>query len=375
MTDTGRVANFAGARQPFGIEEYPIPEPQGEQALVRIERASICGSDLHFWRGEDPAVEHIATTQGLALGHETVGRVARLGEAGATDATGRVLAIGDPVIFPYFTPCFTCRACRADRPHMCPEAQRSAVLRHSDEPPHFVGGFGDYLVVPKASFLVVLPDGLGVDDVVGANCAAAQALFALERVGLVAGERVVVQGAGGLGLFAIAGARARGAESIVAIDAVGERLDAARAFGATGVVDVREIPDARDRVTAVRDHLGGGADVVVEVAGVRGVIAEGLRMLDRGGRYAEVGSITPDGDRIDLPAVQLVQRNIAIFGIGLYHPRILLEVVELLAALKGEPALAELIGGRRYPLERIDQAFADLDAHPGLARPTLDMTI
>jgi threonine dehydrogenase-like Zn-dependent dehydrogenase len=368
---TGRVARFRGARRPFEFEEYAVPEPTREELVVRIERASICGSDLHFWRGEDPLVEKVACARGLAFGHETVGRVAALGPDASVDAAGSELRQGDAVLFPYFRPCFECRLCRTDRPHLCAQASRTAVLKHTDEPPHFVGGFGDYLMLPKASLALRVPDDLGIDDVVGANCAAAQALFALERADLKPGERVVVQGAGGLGLFAIAGARARGAEEIIAVDALPERLEAARALGATHVLDVREMPESRDRVQAVRETLGGGADVVVEVAGVRGVIAEGLRMLDRGGRYAEVGSITPEADRIDLPAPLLIERNLTILGVGLYHPRTLGAVVDLLRELRGNPHIAGLTGSKRYPLERIDEAFADLDAAPGLGRPVL----
>ena len=77
--EKGRVVRFCGARRPFEFEEYPVPEPLGEQLVIRIERASICGSDLHFWRGEDPAVEAVANDRGLAFGHETAGRVALLG--------------------------------------------------------------------------------------------------------------------------------------------------------------------------------------------------------------------------------------------------------------------------------------------------------
>jgi len=373
-TETGRIATFVGARKAFELDEYAVPAPGPGAAIIRIERASICGSDLHIWRGEDPAIEQIAVTKGIALGHETVGHIARLGAGADKDAAGHALQEGDAVVFPYFTPCWDCRACATDRPHTCAQTLRTAVLKHADAAPHFVGGFADYLVVPRAATLVGLPDGLGVDDVIGANCAVAQALFALRQVGIKRGDRVAVQGAGGLGLFAVAGALAAGAERVIAIDAVPERLEAARALGATGVIDVREITDPKARVTAAKDLLGGPADVVVEVAGVPGVIAEGLRMLDRGGRYAEVGTITPDGDRLDMPASQLVQRNLSIVGVGLYHPEILVDVVELLAQLKGHPVLAGMTQGRRYALGSIDEAFKDLDATQDLARPVLDMT-
>jgi threonine dehydrogenase-like Zn-dependent dehydrogenase len=164
-----------------------------------------------------------------------------------------------------------------------------------------------------------------------------------------------------------------GAEMVVAIDASAERLEAARALGADRTVDVTEVIDPADRIERVKELTDGGGDLVLEVAGVRGVVSEGVRMVQRGGRYVEVGQIVHGGDRIEMPALALVTRNLSLLGVALYDPGVLDEVVDMLFELRGDPTLARLTGSRRYPLERLEEAFAGGDGAAGAARPVIEL--
>jgi D-arabinose 1-dehydrogenase-like Zn-dependent alcohol dehydrogenase len=101
-TMTGRLAAFYGAGKPIEIKEYPVPEPEAGAALVKISLANVCGSDLHSWRGD---IDYAKRGRALPrhLGHEGTGRIAALGEGVNTDSNGAPLAVGDRVIFAYFS--------------------------------------------------------------------------------------------------------------------------------------------------------------------------------------------------------------------------------------------------------------------------------
>jgi threonine dehydrogenase-like Zn-dependent dehydrogenase len=171
-----------------------------------------------------------------------------------------------------------------------------AMLGRADEPPFFVGGFGDYFLLPAGAVVYTVPDAVPDEVACGANCALSQVMYGLERVDQRLGEMVVVQGAGALGLYAVAVAKARGAARVIAVNGVPERLELARAFGADDVIDLNAAATVKDRVKIVRELTDGqGADVVVEVVGHPSAIDEGLKML--GSSVATSRSTTSTSER------------------------------------------------------------------------------
>jgi threonine dehydrogenase-like Zn-dependent dehydrogenase len=374
MTPKGRIALFHGSRQPFELIERPLPDPPSGGVLLKLAHTSICGSDLHFWRGEDPRVDQLATHHGgIILGHEAVGRVARLGDGVRTDSLGTPLQVGDAVLHSYVGSCGACRSCRRETPHLCAAAIGS-IARLPETPSVFTGAFADYYMIEPGSFFIRLPDGLEPADAIGANCAAAQVVHALQVGRTAADDHVVVQGAGGLGLYAVAAARhLLGADRIIAIDAVPSRLEAARALGASDTIDLGEVSEPKERVKRVKDLTDGGADIVLDVAGVKGTLAEGLPMLARGGRFLELGQITPDSEHVPYDAATLISRNLAVIGVALYDPRVLVRVAALLATLKDDPTLRHVMRDRRYPLEAIDRAFEETTSQPSVSRTVIDL--
>src|SRR6185369_2227658 len=108
MADKARMAVFHGAGKPFEIREYPVPDPEPGAILVKVAMANVCGSDLHYWRGE---LDYVKMGRPLPLntGHEHVGRVAKLGPGVTSDSAGRPLAVGDRVAYRFFFPCGRCR--------------------------------------------------------------------------------------------------------------------------------------------------------------------------------------------------------------------------------------------------------------------------
>lgn len=257
MTLTGRVAAFSGAGRPTELRDYPVPDPEPGALVVRVRRANVCGSDVHQWTGEQDLAT-LGRPYPQVLGHEMTGTVHALGRGVRRDGAGAPLAEGDRVVYRYFRPCGTCRACLRGLTRACPDA-RDVLRRSCDDPPHFTGAFADFYHLPPGSTVLRVPDGVPDAAAASANCALAQMVAAFDVADVRLGETIVLQGAGGLGVVGAAVARERGAGQVVVVDGVPDRLALARRFGAGVTLDLREMPTPADRVRAVRDLTGGWA--------------------------------------------------------------------------------------------------------------------
>ncbi len=350
MPATGRAAVFHGPGKPFEIRELPLPEVEPDAVLIRVTRANICGSDLHFWRGDAPLR---LPEDGWIYGHEMTGRVARLGSRVTADSLGRPLKEGDRVAYSYFYPCGRCPACLDRKPAACP--QKVGRPLGPSQFPHFHGAFAEYYYLRPGGSLFLVPDALPDAIVASVNCALAQVLFGLQQVGLGFGQSVVMQGAGGLGVQAAAVAKAMGAAPVIVIDQLPGRLELARAFGADHAINLKEVTDRKERVSLVRKLTGGGAHVVCDFVGVPAVIPEGIEMLRPGGTYLEIGTISR-GLTVELEPAQLVWGSKKIVGVVMYDPRVIPEALDFLVRSRGRFPFDRLIS-HTFPLEQIDEAF------------------
>jgi threonine dehydrogenase-like Zn-dependent dehydrogenase len=356
MAHTGRLIAFYGAGEPMRIEEYPVPEPEPGAIVVRTTLANICGSDLHVWRG-DQDLKKMGRALPRHLGHEQCGQVHALGEGVTTDSAGAPLAIGDRVIFRYAFACGRCRACLTGRTRCCPNQ-----MRHTATPcnvwPYFRGAWGDYSYLPAGHVVLKVPDVLTDGMVAGINCAFATVMCGVDVARIELGETVVVQGAGGLGIFATAAARELGAGRVIVVDGIQERLDLAAAFGADELIDLRELKAPEQRVQRVRELTDGwGADVVVEVAGVIGAMNEALQMLGNGGRLVEIGNIVA-GTSFDLAPTTLNQRNVSILGVGYYEAAHLQRSLDLMLRRREQYPFHKIVSDI-FPLEEVENVLAE----------------
>jgi threonine dehydrogenase-like Zn-dependent dehydrogenase len=356
VSATGRAAVFLGPGKPFEIRELPLPEVEPEAVLIRVSLANVCGSDLHFWRGDAPLR---LPDDGWIFGHEMTGRVARLGARVKTDSLGRPLAEGDRVAYTYFYPCGRCHACLNNEPAACP-AKIERPLGPSQFP-HFHGAFAEYYYLKPRGALFKVPDTLPDELVAPVNCALSQVIFGLGRAGVRFGDSVLIQGAGGLGLQAAAVARDMGARTVVVVDQIPGRLELARAFGADHTINVREVTDRKERINLVRGWTGGGADVGCDFVGFPQVIPEGLEMLRSGGTYLEVGTISR-GARVELEPSLLVWGSKRIVGMIQYDPWVIPRALDFLVRNRTRWPFDRLIS-HRYPLAEINRAFADSEWH------------
>jgi D-arabinose 1-dehydrogenase-like Zn-dependent alcohol dehydrogenase len=355
----GRAAAFYGAGQPMQLKEYTVCDPEPGGLVVKMTMANICGSDLHQWRGEFD-VARFGRPYPQILGHEMTGTIFQLGSEVARDSAGKPLNVGDRVVWRYFYPCGSCRACLKRITRACPYA-RSYLNTSCDEPPHFYGAFGDYYVIRPGAAVFKVPDELSDPMVAGVNCALSQVVGGMQLAGLRLGESVVIQGAGGLGVYATAVAKELGAGRVIVIDSIPSRLELARGFGATELIDIEQFPDSDMRVKRVLELTDGwGADVVAELAGHPRVVNEGLQMVGRTGRYLEIGNINP-GLTYELDPSTLVFGNRSILGMVYYEAEHLQQALDLMARTVSKYPWNRVVS-HTFPLERINEAFTEADA-------------
>jgi len=356
----GTAAVFLGTGRPFELREYPLRDPEPGGILARVITANVCGSDLHMWRGE-LNLERLKLPFPLALGHEAVGQVERLGAGVTTDSAGLPLAPGDRISWRYFTPCGRCPACLAGQTRACPDNHRFISRgRSADDPPHFFGAFGTHHQLPPGQAVFRVPDGVDDSAAAAANCALAEVVQGLHEVGVRPRDSVVVQGAGGLGIHAVAVASSMGARSVIVLDGEAARLELARGFGADVAIDVSGL-DPAARVRAVNEATNGwGADVVCEFVGHASAVEEGLQMLAPGGRYLEVGCVHT-GTSFAFDPAYLTLRNRSMTGLVYYEAWALQEALRFLERNRARFPWDRL-GVTPYALSEIDRAFAEADA-------------
>jgi len=357
-TKKGRAAIYHGLGHPMKIVEYPVSDPEPGAILVKMRRANICGSDLHIWRG-DVDLAGLGQPMPVILGHEMVGAVEKLGEGVATDSAGQPLAVGDRVVYRYFVPCGRCRACMSGNDAAC-SAGYITIVNPCEPPPHFRGAFAEYYYIIPNQTVFKVPDDLSDEIVAPANCALSEVIYGLDKVRFRFGETIAIQGAGGLGIYATAVAREMGAAKIIVIDGIPERLKLAKAFGADEVIDMRELKEPYERSGRVKELTGNwGADVVVEVVGFPQVIPEGIDMLGNGGRYLELGNVSPL-KTVELDPAMLVINGKSIVAVALYTAETLKKALDFLSRTKDKYPFDKILS-RTYPLEQIEKAFKQQD--------------
>lgn len=327
---TMRAAVVSGP-QTFEVKEVDVPEARPGGALVRVRNCGICGSDLHFYRGEFP------TAPGMRLGHEISGEVAAVGEGVIDFSPGQPVAI-EPVEV-----CRTCEFCGSGRDQLCADRKFLGTM--------LPGAFAEYVEVP-AYTLHTLPDE--VDFEVGALVEPlAVAVHGLRQVDLSAGERVLVLGAGTIGLMALVAARAMGAADVFVTARYEHQADAARALGATGVVEANE--QAVGELTAAFD--GRPPEVVVEtVGGKADTLSEAVTLAQAGGRVSILGIFSAP---VTFNATVAVLKEVSLIGSITYgrpDSRSDFQVAVEIAAEQAEELRALIT--HRVALADIERGFA-----------------
>jgi L-iditol 2-dehydrogenase len=317
MADMARALVLRDYRRPPAVEEVVLPAPGPGELLVGMRRATVCGTDVHIADGRFPG----SSTLPLIMGHEGVGVILAAGSERSSDAAGRPLRLGDLVVWDHPF-CGRCPACTLDRqPTVC---EATTGNGWGPSPPGRLNGtFSTHLVVDARSNVLRVPDTLSPELVSSATCALRTVMHATERSGPIGfADRVVVLGAGAVGLYSAAVALAAGAYDVVVIGAPASRLDVTRDWGLGAAIDLSSTtPD--ERIEAVLERTGGrGADLVIEAAGPAAAFNEGLAMVRRGGRYLVLGqadAVHPEVDTTGLKVRQISVQTSLSATIAHYH--------------------------------------------------------
>jgi L-idonate 5-dehydrogenase len=305
------------------LEERVLDLAAGS-VVFRPAYGGICGSDLHYYRSG--RVGPFAIREPLVLGHEIVGVV-------ESDPTGRFLPGTRATVHPA-TGCGTCPECRAGRANLC---RNGRYLGSAASWPHTQGGFAEHLAV-RPDQVRPLPPNLPILRAVLAEPLAV-GLHALGRAGGVRGKRVLISGAGPIGLLAAGAAAALGAEAVTVADVLAEPLRIADRLRATDTVDLR-----------VATPEAAGYDVVIEAAGVPAAVTTAIDSAVRGGVVVQVGMLPPTPQPVALAA--LVSREIGLIGSFRFDQE-LDDAVRLLA----EHSAFDAVITHVLPLASFRQAF------------------
>ena len=264
------------------LEQRPIPDLASTEVLVKVIAVGVCGSDVHYY--QHGRIGDAVVTAPIILGHEAAGVVAAVG----TDVTKR--RTGDRVAIEPGVPCGRCGQCRVGRYNLCPHMIFLAT-------PPIDGAFTEYLAVHE-DFAHPLPEFLSYQA--GAMMEPLSvAIWACRKAGITGGDRVLVTGAGPIGLLAIQVARALGATEVAVSDINDHRLELAESLGAT-----------RTRLEPGGDF--GEADTLIECSGAPSALAAGLEALRPAGVAVAVGM--GPSDAMELPVALIQRREISLTG-------------------------------------------------------------
>jgi len=309
LEQMGVAPPYASSR-PLSIQTVDLEGPGPGEVLIKVVAAGLCHSDLSVINGDRPR------PMPMALGHEAAGIVAELG-AGVTD-----LQVGDHVVVVFVPSCGHCAPCAEGRPALCePGAAANGAgtllsgarrLSRGTEPLNHQLGcsvFAEYATVSRHSVVKIDPT-VPLHEAALFGCAVLTGVGAVVNTAKVqVGASVAVIGLGGVGLAALIGAHAAGARQIIAIDLADDKLEQARALGATHTVNAGQ-PDALEQIRALS---GGGVEFAFEFAGSVRALELAYKITRRGGMTVTAG-LPPAAALFPLPAVSLVAEERTLKG-------------------------------------------------------------
>ncbi|ETT61930.1 theronine dehydrogenase-like Zn-dependent dehydrogenase [Paenibacillus sp. FSL R7-277] len=281
----------------MAMKEIGMPVAQAGEVIVKLEVVGICGSDVHYL--EHGRIGDFVVNGDFILGHECAGEVVELGPG------VKHLKVGDRVALEPGVTCGQCEFCKSGKYNLCPDVQFLAT-------PPYHGCLMDYIAYPE-NMAFKLPDNVSSKE--GALVEPlAVGLHAAAQGSVKLGDRVVILGAGCIGLVTLLACKAYGATEIVVVDIIEKRLEAAMRLGATRVINARQ-EDVLEAVAAWTD--GAGVDKVIETAGSEHTVKQTPYLVKRGGTIVLVGLAAKD--IIDFDFMQIMFKEADIKSVFRYR--------------------------------------------------------
>lgn len=353
-----KAAVLHAPNQPLTIEDVQIDKPGPREVLIRTAVAGLCHSDLHFIEGKYP------WPVPAVLGHESAGVV----EAVGSDVT--YVKPGDHVITCLSVFCGHCEHCLTGHMSICqtpevkqPPGQAKRLHWKGQNLNQFLNlsSFAEQMLVHEHALVKVRED-MPMDLAALIGCGVITGYGAVVHTAKVSpGETVAVIGCGGIGLSAVNGAAIAGAGRIIAVDRDPVKLEMAKAFGATDVVDA----SAGDPAAQVLELTSGGVHYAFECVGLKQTVEQSFGMLRPGGTATIIGMV-PFGTKVELHGADFLRER-RIQGSAMGSNRFRVDMPRLVDFyLQGKLHLDQMISGR-MPLERINEGFEEMKKG-GIAR-------
>lgn len=325
------LASVLAAPQQITLDRRDVPQPGPGQVLARVTAVGVCGSDTHFY--ETGNVGDIVVEGPVVLGHETAGEIVAVGPGGDASRIGERIAI-DPQ-----RPCRRCTYCKHGQSHLCPDMKMYGAYPHD-------GSFAEYVLVEE-DFAYPIPDTM-TDEEGALVEPLSVAVHACRRAGVTAGSRVLITGAGPIGVMCAQAARAFGATEVVVSDPMPLRREYIAQHGADEVLDPAE---------ADLDRFDEHFDIYLDASGNTRAVQSAFPSIRRGGTAVLVGM---GGLEYAVPIAMLQHREITLTGTFRYvntWPT----AIELITS--GKVEVASLVTGR-YGLEHTADALMKAKTDP-----------
>ncbi len=301
---------------PLERAERPTPTPTGDQVLVRIEAAGVCHSDLHIWHGEYDlgngkklSMADRGLKLPLTMGHEIAGEVVAVGPDVKDVQVGKKY-----VVFPWHG-CGECNVCKRGDENLCLAGKSMGVYQP--------GGYADHVLVSRSRYLVDIGD-MPPERAAPYACSGLTTYSAIKKINprVLEDEKVVVVGAGGLGLMATLIIKAMGGAGVIVVEPDHAKHDAALKAGADKVFD----PKSPTFIADVKAAAGGAVWAIIDCVGSGQTVQSGFDLLTKGGQLVQIGLF---GGHIDLPTPSMALRAITYQGTYVGNLRELQELIAL----------------------------------------------
>ncbi len=359
---TCKAAVLEEYNKPVQIREVAIPEVEPGGILVKVVMAGICGTDIHQSHGTLTIKPPLPNIQG----HETIGRIVKLGEGRTIDIAGERLLVGDRIMWAH-ADCGECYWCEVAREQVhCAKRQGYGFA----PPLALRGGFAEYEYVTPITKVVKVPEELTEEEAVGVGCAFRSVVAGYERLGGVRfQENVVIQGAGPIGLYSCLMAAEGGAARVIVVGAPAGRLELAKKWGAAAVINIDEVKDSGQRKEQILALTNGrGPELVVEGSGVPIAFNEGLGMIQKGGRYLVLGQSS--AATIPVAPGDITGKGLTVIGSFSAAIQHFYRALQFIKNRRAEYPFADIVS-HKYQLEQINEAFADMQSGKAI-KPVID---
>lgn len=345
-----KAACMFGFNEPLKVDTFTLKAPREDEVVVKVAASGVCHSDLSVLQSKLPIPPP------CILGHEGAGVVEEVGKG------VKHLKAGDHVVLAWVQPCGRCHYCVHARPHLCEAGVQAAmagddfVFEREGMPVGRMAGVGSFAerTVIKANAAIKIREDMPLDRACLVGCGVMTGVgAAINTAKVQPGDVVAVFGCGGVGLNVIQGAALSGAARIIAVDLVPSKLEMAKTFGATDVVNGKDV----DAPSAIRDLTGGlGVDYAFEVIGAAAVVSQAYGSLKRGGKVVVVG-VPAFGTDLTIPGFSLTLEEKAVIGSLYGSANLHRDMVKLVDLYMSKKLKIDELVSRTIRLEDVNTAF------------------